>query len=45
MTPEQLKSSILQRAMEGTLVPQDPNDVPASELLIRIKEENGTLIS
>lgn len=37
MTPEQLKASILQRAMEGKLVPQNPNDEPASELLKRIK--------
>lgn len=45
MTPEQLKVSILQRAMEGKLVPQDPNDEPASELLKRIKEEKEKLIS
>ncbi|HFU3982893.1 TPA: restriction endonuclease subunit S [Streptococcus suis] len=45
MTPEQLKASILQRAMEGKLVPQDPNDEPASELLNRIKEEKEKLIS
>ncbi|HEM2743810.1 TPA: restriction endonuclease subunit S [Streptococcus suis] len=45
MTPEQLKASILQRAMEGKLVPQDPNDEPASELLKRIKEEKEKLIS
>ncbi|MGM5700279.1 restriction endonuclease subunit S [Streptococcus suis] len=44
MTPEQLKASILQRAMEGKLVPQDPNDEPASELLKRIKEEKEKLI-
>lgn len=44
MTPEQLKASILQRAMEGKLVPQDPNDEPASELLKRIKAEKAKLI-
>ncbi|OFT00933.1 restriction endonuclease subunit S [Granulicatella sp. HMSC31F03] len=44
MTPEQLKASILQRAMEGNLVPQDPNDEPASELLKRIKAEKEKLI-
>ena len=45
MAPEQLKASILQRAMEGKLVPQDPNDEPASELLKRIKAEKEKLIS
>ncbi|MCL2676963.1 MAG: restriction endonuclease subunit S, partial [Streptococcaceae bacterium] len=44
MTPEQLKASILQRAMEGKLVSQDPNDEPASELLKRIKAEKEKLI-
>ena len=44
MTPEQLKVSILQRAMEGKLVPQDPNDEPASDLLKRIKAEKEKLI-
>lgn len=44
MTPEQLKASILQRAMEGKLVPQNPNDEPASELLKRIKAEKEKLI-
>jgi type I restriction enzyme S subunit len=29
----------MQRAFRGELVPQDPNDEPASELLKRIKEE------
>ncbi|EHE20491.1 type I restriction-modification system, S subunit [Streptococcus pneumoniae GA19451] len=43
MTPEQLKASILQRAMEGKLVPQNPNDEPASELLKRIKAEKKNL--
>lgn len=35
-----LKSSILKQAFEGKLVPQDPNDEPASELLKRIKFQN-----
>lgn len=39
MTPEQLRASILQYAMEGKLVKQDPNDEPASELLKKIKSE------
>ncbi|HGD1793918.1 TPA: restriction endonuclease subunit S [Streptococcus agalactiae] len=45
MTPEQLKASILQRVMEGKLVPQDPTDEPASELLKRIKAEKENLIA
>ena len=44
MTPEQLKASILQYAMEGKLVKQDPNDDPASELLKKIKTEKSQLI-
>ena len=32
MTPEQLRASILQQAMEGKLVKQDPNDEPADYL-------------
>ncbi len=44
MTPEQLKASILQYAMEGKLVKQDPNDEPASELLKKIGEEKAQLI-
>lgn len=36
---EVLRQSILKKAFEGKLVPQDPNDDPAEELLIRIKNE------
>lgn len=36
---ERLRQSILKRAFEGKLVPQDPNDEPASELLARIRAE------
>lgn len=36
---EQLKQSILKKAFEGQLVPQDPTDQPASELLAQIKAE------
>lgn len=39
-----LKSSILKNAFEGKLVPQDPNDEPASELLERIKQEKQNMI-
>ena len=44
MTAEQLKNSILQMAVQGKLVPQDPNDEPASELIKRIREEKENLI-
>lgn len=42
---EQLKKSILQNAIEGKLVPQDPNDEPASVLLDRIRKEKQKLIA
>ena len=38
---EQLRQSILKKAFEGKLVPQDPNDPPASELLEQIKKERN----
>lgn len=39
-----LRQSILQEAVQGKLVPQDPNDEPASLLLQKIKEEKERLI-
>ena len=39
-----LKKSILQEAIQGKLVPQDPNDEPASVLLGRIREEKQRLL-
>ena len=44
MNGKQLKNSILQWAIQGKLVPQDPNDEPASELLKRIREEKARLV-
>ena len=44
MTPEQLRASILQQAMEGKLVKQDPNDEPADYLLKKIDAEREKLI-
>ena len=42
--PTLLKKSILQEAIQGKLVPQDPSDEPASELLKRIREEKQRLV-
>lgn len=41
---ERLKKSILQEAIEGRLVPQDPNDEPASVLLDKIRAEKKRLV-
>ena len=42
--PDRLKKSILQEAIEGRLVPQDPNDEPASVLLAQIRKEKEQLV-
>lgn len=42
--PDQMKKSILQQAVMGKLVPQNPNDEPASVLLKKIAEEKQKLI-
>ena len=44
MNGKQLKNSILQWAIQGKLVPQDPNDEPASVLLDKISQEKERLI-
>ena len=42
--PEALKKSILQEAVQGKLVPQNPDDEPASVLIERIRAEKQALI-
>ena len=42
--PERLKKSILQEAIEGRLVPQDPHDEPASVLLDKIRKQKAKLV-
>ena len=44
MNGKQLKNSILQWAIQGKLVPQDPNDESASVLLDKIRQEKECLI-
>ena len=44
MNGKRLKNSILQWAIQGKLVPQDPNDEPASVLLERIRKEKERLV-
>lgn len=44
MNGKQLKNSILQLAIQGKLVQQDPNDEPASVLLERIRKEKEQLV-
>ena len=44
MNGKKLKNSILQWAIQGKLVPQDPNDEPASVLLERIRAEKARLV-
>ena len=44
MNGKQLKNSILQWAIQGKLVPQNPNDEPASVLLEKIRQEKERLI-
>ena len=45
MTAEELKKSILQQAIQGKLVPQNPDDEPASTLLDRIRVEKSRLVA
>jgi len=42
---KKLRELVLELAVRGKLVPQDPNDEPASELLKRIQAENSKLIA
>ncbi|WP_415980427.1 restriction endonuclease subunit S [Faecalicoccus pleomorphus] len=44
MNGQQLKNSILQMAVQGKLVPQDPNDEPASVLVAKIRKEKEKLV-
>lgn len=44
MNAQQLKNAILQEAIQGRLVPQDPNDEPASVLLDKIRKEKAKLV-
>ena len=44
MNAQQLRNSILQEAIEGRLVPQDPNEEPASVLLDKIRKEKRRLV-
>ena len=44
MTAQQLKNSILNLAISGKLVPQDPHDEPASKLVEQIRKEKDKLI-
>ncbi len=44
MTAQDLKNSILQQAIQGKLLPQNPADEPASELLKKISAERQKLI-
>ena len=44
MTAQQLKNAILQLAIQGKLVPQDPTDEPASVLLAQIRKEKEQLV-
>ena len=45
MTPQELKSSILQLAIQGKLVPQRPEEGTAQELYAQIQQEKQRLIA